>query len=153
MHGNHVAMQRKHVSLWRMENVIYNTVDVRGIQFTNLIWGTKALSVVTQSDARREHWVTPAPRDTDVSSDPGKQSGKTPKYQPRGSLGSKRNSTERRGSEKQGYPSAAAKRRQCQHCLDLAAVTTSSHPQAASSCPALYPCFILQPASNTGSSP
>lgn len=42
------------------------------------------ISAATRSDAQREHWVPSTPRVTDVSSDPGKQSGKTHKYQPRG---------------------------------------------------------------------
>lgn len=121
-----------------METVIHSVRDVWGHPSSLSSSGEPRLSqnnisVATCSDAQRERQVPPAPRDTDVSSDPGKQSGKTPKYQPRGSLGSKGNSTERRGSKKQSHhPSAANKRGQCQHRLGPAAATTSSRPGSAS---------------------
>lgn len=134
----------------RMETVIYSTKDVWGHPSSLISSGIPRLSqnhisVAMLGDAQREHWVPPAARDTDVSSDAGKQSEKTPKFQPRGSLGSRGNSTEQRGSKKESHPSAGDKQRQCQHHLGLAAATTSSHPCAVSSCPALYPCFIPWP--------
>lgn len=72
----------------------------------------------------------------------GSNQEKTPKYQPRGSLGSKRNSTEQCGIKTWDH-AAAAKHRHCQHHLGLAAATASSHPKAASSC--LVPLSLPHP--------